>query len=88
MRLIDADELKDDGANYEWAQVMDHGFAYKEHRFVNRKQIDDAPTIEAIPIEWIEKYMDKVDVEDYGMVYLLPRGPFKKMLKDWEKENE
>ena len=41
----------------------------------------------AIPIEWIEKYMDKVDVEDDGMVYLSPRGPFKKMLKEWEKEN-
>ncbi len=42
----------------------------------------------AIPIEWIKKYMDKVDIEDCGMVYLSPSGLLRDMLKDWEKENE
>lgn len=84
MRLIDADELKDDGANYEWAQVMDHGFAYKEHRFVNRKQIDDAPTIEAIPVWWIDSYCTdcSIDLRNNDAKAII------KLVKDWREENE
>ena len=44
--------------------------------------------VNAIPIEWIKKYIGKLDKECGGMVYLSPSGALIDMLKDWDKENE
>ena len=41
--------------------------------------------VNAIPIEWIEKYISKL--KDDGMIYLSSAGCIKDMLEDWEKEN-
>lgn len=83
MRLIDADMLEDDGANYTWERSFTSGFIKKEYRFVNRLQIDNSPTVEAIPIEWMYEWRMKNNEQ-----YSVGISSFSQMLKDWEKENE
>lgn len=83
MRLIDADKLDlvvhvPSQNNAVCQQIADE---------VGR-QIANAPTVDAIPKEWIKKYIDKADKEDWGMVYLSPSGPFRDMLKVWEEKND
>ena len=84
MRLIDADMLKDDGANYVWERSLTFDLVKSEYRFVNRLQIDEAPTVNAIPIEWLERK---------GMLHAACKDNFcantiKYLIKEWEKENE
>lgn len=84
MKLIDAEALKDDGANYVWARFADCSLIKKEIRFVNREQIDNAPTVEAIPIEWIDGYIKrriKVAGMYAEMLFIID------MVKEWEAEN-
>ena len=81
MRLIDADILQDDGINYVYEQSINYGVIKQEYRFINRIQIDTAPTVEAIPIEWIKKYIKELDFD--GLEYIL-----ESLIHDWEKENE
>ena len=73
MRLIDADELEPD---VRWSDYFDEFTGY------SISQVNDAQTIEAIPIEWMKtaltKYCAKGSIY-YEVVDLL--------LKDWEKEN-
>ena len=61
MKMIDAKVLKDDGANYVWARFADGSYIKKEIRFVNREQIDNAPEIDAIPIDVIEKEIKRLN---------------------------
>ena len=64
MRLIDADELM------ELLRLRkDSGIG---------TEIDEIKTVEAIPIEWIYKWI----------LTWTPDLPVSEMLKDWEKENE
>ncbi len=85
MKLIDADNLKDDGCNYVWAETIGFGLVKKEYRFVNRIQIDNAPTVEAIPIEWIKTYAANLD-RGYRC-FQDDSSDIGTMLNDWEKEN-
>ena len=71
MRLIDADELK---VNC----VCLNAFC------VDGRTIENAPTVKAIPIEWIEKWFSQF----YGEQGLEWNRCKRFMLKDWEKENE
>ena len=41
------------------------------------------PTVEAIPVEWLENYRD-TRINRYGHLF----EEFDRMLDDWEKENE
>lgn len=63
-RLIDADKLK--------AQVEAHEIKYKftptDYQYghnvgINKavNDIEDAETVEAIPVDWIEKYIEEMD---------------------------
>lgn len=78
MRLIDADKLENDIVENITVKAVSRMLAITQGQ----------PTVKAIPIEWIKKYMNKVDIEDCGMVYLSPSAPFRDMLNEWEKENE
>ena len=75
MRLIDKDELltKVDKEWGLWVEVVNVMYA---------------PEVNAIPIEWIEKYIEEVNIRDYGTIFIQPCGSITQMLKDWEKENE
>ena len=98
MRLIDADKLQDDGANYFYDQFANHSFFKKEVRFVDREQINNAPTVKAIPVEWIQTYARRyIDAEKLFPISCKGEGDFgyaiKLMVEEWEyelgeKENE
>lgn len=68
MRLIDADKLMEslDPKESVWVGL------------VLSELIDNAPTVKAIPVEWIKRYMESVGKIGYVEV----------MIEDWEKENE
>lgn len=77
MRLIDADKLK---PNAQWSDF------YNDFRAYSITQIDDAPTVDAIPIEWIEKQIEKaLSVDSVDLFYV---GSLKHLIKVWEKEND
>ena len=79
MRLIDADKLR---INCFCIDKI----------CVDARTIENAPTVKAIPIEWINSYTtglifsddyeDNADSIDYYISCI------KEMVRDWEKENE
>lgn len=85
MRLIDADKL-----HYIRKWFEDSG---KSEVVVFAKEIDKAPTVKAISVEWIEKYAKRfIELENRN--YFAYRGfsdigeAILNMLENWEKENE
>lgn len=72
MRLIDADEIP---------FVNDPKHPHVEgFQTVTKTAIDNTPTVEAIPIEWIETYMQRFT--------LYTRWAFEGMIEEWRKKNE
>lgn len=69
MRLIDADEL------------MEMLRAYKHCPF--GLSIDEVPTVEAIPVEWVKKW-----AKFYKVINAKRYDTIRLMLEEWEKENE
>lgn len=72
MRLIDADRLLNPGYTDMWDEPI-------EFDMISRYAIESEPTVEAIPIEWIVKWLKKGN-KHYCDVDL--------MLEDWEAEND
>jgi hypothetical protein len=70
-RLIDADTVK--------RAFIGNRYGTKAIEYV----IDEAPTVKAIPIEWIKKYYT-----DITSPYTDTRIQFEEMIRKWEKENE
>lgn len=72
MRLIDVDKLKRMYAQSDKAQLP---------CIVDGREIDKAPTVEAIPIEYIEKFKKKVR-------HIAPaKEAIDWLLEEWGKEN-
>ena len=81
MRLIDADKLEATAVLGVQLQHADSRYYY----FYEEETIEKAPTVKAIPIEWIEQFMnrfrlDMVTSDEYALLHF--------MLTEWEKENE
>ena len=81
MRLIDADKLEATAVLGVQLQHADSQYYY----FYEEETIEKAPTVKAIPIEWIEQFMnrfrlDMVTSDEYALLHF--------MLTEWEKENE
>ena len=74
MRLIDADKLKE--------ELKVNGLGYQYY------MLDNAPTVKAIPIEWIKKWCNKEHNRKSLEERLLKRYGVLTLLEDWEKENE
>ena len=72
MRLIDADKLKE--------EMKVNGLGYQYY------MLDNAPTVKAIPIEWIKKWLETcIPHYDYDrMTYI---ADVYDMLEDWDEEN-
>ena len=71
MRLIDADKLK---------------YHFYVQRYVHAYDIDKAPTVKAIPIEWLEMFMRRYKIEgndEYKLLHFMVTE-----WEKWEKENE
>lgn len=74
MRLIDADRL---------FHNLERGVRNASDQVF--REIANTPTVKAIPVEWIEKFMNRfrlgmVTSDEYVLLHF--------MLTEWEKENE
>ena len=77
MRLIDADKVKE--------AFIGNRYGTKAIEYV----IDDAPTVKAIPIEWIKNYASHKASKDLIDCYWhFWEDDVLKMVADWENENE
>ena len=83
MRLINADKLKTEMLLNKTSQEISD-VDERQNDVVDWciKDVDDAPTVEAIPIEWIKKWNQKNEN------FLLYMGLARKLIEDWGKENE
>ena len=81
-KLIDADALK--STLQKWARVPDYNEA---ERYILRgviAEIEDAPAVNAIPVEWLEKQADFLrSVWDYDTCEAV-----RIVLKQWQREQE
>ena len=75
-RLIDADAIT--GISTHQTNNFDYDKGYTDGAVRVLKAIEHAPTIDAIPVEWIKKYDD---VFDNIM-------PISRMLIDWQLEGK
>lgn len=83
MRLIDADKLETTAVLGVQLQHADSRYYY----FYEEETIQNAPTVKAIPIEWIEKQIKRTtDITDEKELDVLYAGNLSYMLKLWEKE--
>lgn len=73
MRLIDADKLLEPG----YTDMFDAPIRFA---MVSRYAIETAPTVKAIPVEWIEEWGWKNGMSESMSLRV--------MIDDWEKENE
>ena len=80
-RLINADALKSNMFNYAPPEMTwDRGDI--EHK------IDEMPTVDAIPIEWLEKYDSEYISDRSGNVYGRRYITISEALSIWRKEQE
>lgn len=86
MRLFDADKLQ----VKHYLQRSEHPIGYEgtqavyDYKDVLAYDIESAETVEAIPIEWIVKYMASIESETkYAEQRIIQY-----MLEEWEKEND
>ena len=98
MRLIDADKLETDTIYATHLNHVECGYHYSYSEGI----INEAPTVNAIPIEWIKNYIEnqykeghnytKFIIEEmagYGNNFYYDKARhIKEMLMEWEKENE
>ena len=84
MRLIDADKLPI-YSTIEGVEKSEKGTVAILGNWVSAISIEEAPTVKAIPIEWIEKYTKRNFPLANGEIVL---GFIADMIEDWEKENE
>ena len=88
MRLIDADVFKTEYENLiTWVSHRAEKARLRE--FI--KDIQDQPTVKAIPIEWIKNVWLK-NPDNQGEIDFFPPATFEVvmnwLIEDWEKENE
>ena len=78
MRLIDADKV----VRYTCTIDRDHDYDVYD--------IEHAPTVEAIPIEFIEKYAQLSDdaVALFGVPVGVLKNVYRSLIDEWKKENE
>lgn len=77
MRLIDADKILQETWDVE---IKDMFHMTETVEVVSAIDIEEAPTVSAIPIEWIRKWNTQHSPLIAGYVAY--------MILDWEKENE
>lgn len=78
MRIIDADALMEVFRGEEGAKALDH---FSLRLIKVKKIVDDAPTIDAIPVEWIHKFCEDDISEEQ-------REAIEWMLGVWQREQE
>lgn len=86
MRLIDADALPE----VDSIERIEGDRGVFVTTWIPAEAIWKAPTVEAIPIEWMNKWLSKFYKEINGRTYYMGDGydSVQDMLDDWEKEND
>ena len=92
MRLIDADAVKADIEKFN--RPLCDGYHIKDY-VLNQiiTDIENQPTVKAIPIEWIKKYLSRLEIISKDNIELGEEGYYneiitiEKLLSNWEKEN-
>lgn len=83
MRLINADELPE----LETIEAVKGKEVYTVS-WIPKRAIEAAPTVEAIPIEWIKQQFGCYEyVQDEDNAYYYYDSCLKILLEDWEAEN-
>jgi len=81
MRIIDADALLEYLDKRRTYEVMNgHNKAYGKGVRDAMKDLEDAPTIAAIPVEWLEEWLTEPDARNHVECIL--------SLWRWQKEQE
>lgn len=95
MRLIDADKIKEELKLKELSHIIkqEEYLDYVLNEWKTRvvefgsynvvEEIDNAPTVKAIPIEWMYEWRMKNNEQ-----YNVGVSSFSQMISDWEKEND
>lgn len=78
MRLIDADKL------VSHTYIIDRDHDYETY------DIEHAPTVDAIPVEFIEKYAQLSDdaVTLFGVPAGVLKNVYRSLIDEWRKENK
>ena len=84
MRLIDAEVFAEISKNRVPEIIED---TWDEGYIDCLKVVDETPTVNAIPIEWIKEWCNKQNSKSLEE-RLLKRYGVITMFEDWEKENE
>ena len=90
MRLIDADALRADYGMAEDCKNCKTGYRSCEYDRIYSKMdfcgwLDDAPTVNAIPVEWIKKQIEWLKSLDNTFSSLTVNN-IQVMLNSWERE--
>lgn len=90
MRLIDADALRADYGMAEDCKNCKTGYRSCEYDRIYSKMdfcgwLDDAPTVNAIPVEWIKKQIEWLKSLDNTFSSLTANN-IQVMLNSWERE--
>ena len=85
-RLIDADKLKEAIKKHKSPQGWVSIFEYSEDSGIDKSldEIDAAETVEAIPIDWIEKKMQWL--REHNSAFYNPAYFLETMLAEWKGE--
>ena len=81
MRLIDADRLLNPG----YTDMFDEPIKLD---MFSRYAIESEPTVNAIPIEWINKWVKEKCYDEQGRYKGEGNDHWYDMMEDWGKENE
>lgn len=89
MRLIEVDNLKSWIEN--WFDKNKYYHPYSKSENISKSELydilDQIENVDAIPIEWIEKWVDMLKERNYHSYQVLMPALIE-MLEGWEKENE
>ena len=78
-RLIDLDELEKDT---EWDEYFDGFTSYSS------VMIDEAEIVEAIPVEWIKRYIAEEGIyPNRELLSVEQADAIERMIENWEREN-
>ena len=87
MRLINADEFAiEEPKLWDWSSV--DGISSTAVLKQCIWDVQCAPEVKAIPIEWINKYIDSTLDEGNSQMLGFKAAIIKEMIEEWEKENE
>ena len=86
MRLIDADNLKTTRGTFIYQTEDADVIATEAYRWELIER--EAPTVKAIPVEWIKEKLEKEEYRTFLVDYIEWRSCLHWLLEAWEEENE